>query len=305
MYLPRFTRLLVPPVLLLAATPAMAAPWWYVDHGQNSVTFIDAGSIERDKDDVSYTSKVLIRDQDNPVAMTVNFMRGKCAKRQIRWHGTQSFGRDEAVIDTTIPDTQDYAAVARDTPQDVELNFACSGGKAGAVPAAFPLTIDDAAFTAALLAETSDSVSPRALHDRMAADPATPVIRSTAPPPSTFGQTQTVKRGQPIVPPRDYSKGPHIPDPKDYSSIEVGRIYDISYQGIKNGQIEFEVRGYSIDDLVHPGSGQTHSAELSEKKVHILDLAITIKKVTPDSITYSVQIEKQGADDMCPPGGCS
>ncbi|MEO9132412.1 MAG: hypothetical protein ABI240_14545 [Sphingomonas sp.] len=286
------------------ATPASAAQWWYAGRNEARVVFIDAGSIRRARDIVDFSSKEVIRKPGDPVAMTVNYMRADCARRQLGWLGIQQFGYDEAVIDTSTRATPEMAGAA-DSLSRSELDFICS--KAGPQDAAgyFPLTIDDAAFTEALLGQTDKSVSPRALHDRLAADTAVPVIRSTAPATATFGQTQTVKLGEPMVPPRDYEKGPQIPDPKNYESIEVGRIYDVAYQGIKDGQIQFEIRGYSIDDMVHPGSGQTETADLRQRKMKILDLAITIKKVLPDRITYSVALEKRlSPEDVCPPDGC-
>ncbi|MGY4395755.1 hypothetical protein ACVWZA_000916 [Sphingomonas sp. UYAg733] len=291
------------PFLVLAA-PATAAPWWYAARGADRVVFIDTGSIQRDKDIVTYSSKTVIRKQGDPAAMTVNFMRADCTKRRLGWSGIQRFGYDEAVIDTsTRPDAEMEDAV--DAASHAELDFACADAKAREAGGAFPLGVDDAAFAEALLAESDKGLSPRALQDRLLADPAVVVIRSTAPATSTFGKIQTVKLGQPMVPPRDYAKGPQIPDPKDYPSNEVGRIYDIAYQGIKDGRVQFEVRGYSIDDLVHPGSGQSQSAYPGEKKVNILSLAITIKQALPDRITYSVAIKPMAsAEPFCPPGGC-
>jgi hypothetical protein len=303
--MPDFRSIAFCAVALLGAAPvpAMAAPWWYVGRGADRVTFIDTGSVERAKGIVSYTSKTVIRSDGDPVAMTVNLMSADCAKRQLGWFGVQRFGYDDAVIDTSTRPHAEMTDVSADPQRKSELDFACSGEQAREAAGAFPLTIDDAAFAEALLADTG--TPPRSVHDRMAADASVPVIRSTAPAPSTFGQTQTVALGEPMVPPRDYAKGSQLPDPKEYASNEVGTIYDVAYQGIKDGQIRFEVRGYSIDDLVHPGSGQIEPADPREKKIYIRDLAITIKAALPDRITYSVAIEKGGAaGHFCPPGGC-
>lgn len=301
----RFLILVACPLLAAIATPAAAAPWWYVGHGADRAVFVDSGSIQREGGVVSYASKTVIRKQGDPVAMTSNFMQADCAGRRLGWLGVQQFGYDEAVIDTSTVAKAEMEDVPPDALADDELGFVCSG--AGDHEGRFfRLTVDDAAFTEALLAETDKAVSPRDVQDRLAANPATPVIRSTAPGTDTFGTVQTVKTGQPLVPPRDYEKGAQVPDPAAYPSNEVGQIYDIAYQGIKGGKIQFEIRGYSIDDLVHPGSGQTQPAYLNEKKVNIRDLAITIRKASPDQITYSVMIEKRPPDDfVCPPGGCS
>jgi hypothetical protein len=128
---------------------------------------------------------------------------------------------------------------------------------------------------------------------------------SGAPATATFGTVRTVMLGQAMVPPRDYAKGPQLPDPKEYPSNDVGRIYDVAYQGIKDGKVQFEIRGYAIDDLVHPGSSQIQPAGLNERQVAILDLAITVTKALPDRITYAVAIDKRPEPEaICPADGC-
>ncbi len=288
---------------LLATAPASAAPWWYAGHDTDRAVFVDVGSIDRDKTIIHFSAKQVIRKADDPVSMTISFMEADCAKSLIGWAGIQSFGRDEAVIDTSTRQKAEMVP-AVDRVDRAQLDFVCGDPGKREAAGLFPIAIDDAAFTEALLAAGNET-SPRVLHDRMAASPATVVIRSTAPGPETFGTLQTVGLGQPLVPPRDYGKGPQIPDPKEYPSNEVGRIYDVAYQGIKDGEIQFEIRGYSIDDLVHPGSGQTQTARRGETKINILDLAITIHKVLPDRITYSVKIEKMPPPEMpCTAAGC-
>jgi len=300
----RFKYLLAFPFVIAVAAPVAAAPWWYVGHGADRVLFIDAGSIQRKGGTVTYSSKIVIRKPGDPVAMTSNFMRADCTNRRLGWLGVQQFGYDEAVIGTSTVGKAEMEEAPADTLAGEELGFVCfgAGDHEGRF---FRLAIDDAAFTEALLTGAANGESRRVLHDRLAGNPATPVIRSTAPPTTSFGQVQTVKLGQPLVPPRDYEKGAQVPDPAAYPSNETGRIYDIAYQGIKDGQIQFEIRGYSIDDLVHPGSGQTETASLTQKKVNILDLAITIRKALPDRITYSVAIEKRApVDTGCPADAC-
>lgn len=274
----------------VAGAPATAAPWWYAGHAGDRAVFVDAGSVERDGQRVDFASKEVIRRQGDPVAMRVKFMRADCAGRVLGWVGVQRFGHDEAVIDTSTRRAPEMAKPDGPIAQ-AELDFACSDAAAREAAGYFPLTIDDAAFTAAVLDEANAGQSPRAVHDRLAADGTVPVVRSSAPPPASFGKKQTVPMGQPMVPPRDYARGPQVPDPRDHDAIEVGRIYDIAYQGIKNGEMQFEVRGYSIDDLVHPGSGQTETFRLGTGQVHIRDLAFTIEKALPDRITYSVTID--------------
>ncbi|MFI3903518.1 hypothetical protein [Ochrobactrum sp. S1502_03] len=110
-----------------------------------------------------------------------------------------------------------------------------------------------------------------------------------APSPETFGQTQFVLSGNPIVPPRDYSKGTMLPSKNDYSSNESGRIYDIVFVGLEADKMQFDIRAYSIDSLEFPASGQTVEFPADQQKVEIRDLTLNINEATAGSITYSVQ----------------
>jgi hypothetical protein len=277
---------------VLTAAPAAAAPWWYVGQSQDRVLFIDADTMEREGNIVRFAAKEVIRQPGNPVARTVSFMEADCERRRLGWGGVQRFGYDETVIDTSTRAKMEMAE-ATDALARSELDFVCSKPAVRHAAGYFPLTIDDVGFTEALLAQRDGAMSPLVLQERMAKDKSIPIVRSSAPAPATFGQVQTVELGQPMVPPRDYAKGTEVPDPAAYDPIEVGRIYDIAYQGIKDGRMRLEIRGYSIDDLVHPGSGQIEAAGLGEGKVNILDLAITVIKASPDRITYSIAIEKR------------
>lgn len=110
-----------------------------------------------------------------------------------------------------------------------------------------------------------------------------------APSPKTFGRTQFVLSGNPIVPPRDYSKGTMLPSKDDYPPHESGHIYDIVFIGVEAGQMQFEVRGYAIDSLEFPATGQTIEFPADQRKVAIRDLTFNIDEVAAGSITYTVQ----------------
>lgn len=110
-----------------------------------------------------------------------------------------------------------------------------------------------------------------------------------APSPETFGTAQFVLSGNPVVPPRDYSKGIMMLSPEDYQSNESGRIYDVVFLGLASDQMQFEIRGYAIADLQYPETGQTIEFPSSLKRVEIRDLVIDIDEVTSGSITYRVQ----------------
>jgi hypothetical protein len=302
----RSSKIIALPLFILAATPAAASPWWYVDRGVNRVLFIDAGSIEREGNIVTYSSKNVIRDEADAAAMTSDFMRADCGKRQLGRLGIQRFSRDDKVIDTSTSRTAEMMEVPAESLGDAELQFVCSDGRDREKRGQFVLAVDDAAFTDALIGGAHKDLSPRALQERILANPNIQAVRSSASRPASFGSIQTVKKGDPIVPPRDYAKGPQTPLVADYSSMEVGRIYDIAYQGIEHGQIRFEVRGYSIDDVVHPGSGQIISFPRGATAANVRDIAIVIKAATANSLTYSVTIDKEAPPivDACMPDHC-
>ena len=69
----------------------------------------------------------------------------------------------------------------------------------------------------------------------------------------------------------------------------------MTFEGLEQGQIVFEVRGYDADDLIHPASGQTERFPAERKTINIRDLALEIDKVTPEAIAYRVKIEKEEA----------
>ena len=127
-----------------------------------------------------------------------------------------------------------------------------------------------------------------------------------APNADTFSERRHAALGAALVPPRDYAKGPQRPDPADYDPNTSGIIYDVAFAGLADGQLRFEVRGYSGDDQVNPASGQTQEFPEALKVVNVRDLAIQIDEVSPDTITYRVKIEPEEipAPSACPPDGC-
>jgi hypothetical protein len=125
--------------------------------------------------------------------------------------------------------------------------------------------------------------------DAMVADqaPETPPAISET---QTFGRSQFALAGDPIVPPRDYDRGTMLPRVEDYSSQESGSIYDIVYVGIQRDQIEFEIRGYSIDDLLQPVSGQQFTFPIDSKNIQLRNIVIAIEDVQPGSLTYRAEL---------------
>lgn len=232
-------------------------------------------------------------------------MQADCRKQQLGWLGVAKYDREDRPLDTSTRARAEMQNISPGASDAAELTFVCSGAADGD-ESVFPVAIDDVVFAEALLAPKARAISPQNLHGEMSRDPAVPVFRSSAPGVETFGQTQTVKVGAPIVPPRDYAKGPETPKLSDYDSNTVGIIYDVAFQGVSDGEMTFEVRGYSPDDMVHPGSGQNQRFPTSLKSVNVRDIAITVLKVTPETITYRVAIEKEDVPvfEDCSNGAC-
>lgn len=279
----------------LSATTASAAQWWYVNQGQDRVMLIDTASIASSKGIVSYWNTQVIADgADDGVRMIKSLMRADCAKSKGGWAMIVRYDRDDRQINVDSLGKPVLAAVTPNTLGQAELDFVCATPDAREAAGAFPVEIDPRTFADALITASSDE-TPRAVHDRLAQDPSTPVVRSTAPGPETFGTRQSIKKGQPLVPPRDYAKGTDIPKAEDYPPSSSGQVYDVTFEGFEQGQLVFEVRGYDADDMTHPASGQTERFPAELKSITVRDLALRIEKVTAEAITYRVTVEKDDA----------
>jgi hypothetical protein len=279
----------------LGAGAAQAADWWYVNQGQDRVMLIDVASIKPGKGGrLAYWNTQVIADgADDGVRMIKSYMLADCAKARGGWGMIVRYDRDDRQLNVDSLGKPALATVEPGTLGEAELKFVCAkaGDREGA--GAFPVAVDARTFADALIVAGDEA--PRAVYDRLAADPVTPIVRSAAPGPETFGRRQTAKTGQPLVPPRDYAKGTGAPNAADYPRDSSGDAYDVTFEGLEAGELKFEVRGYSADDLIHPAMGQTERFPADLKAIHIRDLAIDIDAVTDAAITYRVRIEQEAA----------
>ena len=274
---------------------ARTAQWWYVAQGADKVLFVDVGSIERDGDTVRYEASQILREPGNPAASVRASMVADCRQHTETWDMVLRYGADDERLDKTALSYAGPNLVEAGSVGDAQLQFVCADDHSQT--GGFPLAIDQVAFAEALIADTKASVKPADLHEKMRADPRVPVIRSTAPKPETFGTPQVTAAGHAVVPPRDYAKGVQIPDASQYDTIESGTIYDIAYLGIEKGELAFELRGYSIDDLVHASSGQTMRFPLSQKSIRILDIEIAVLEAAPQRLRFRASLAPRNADD--------
>jgi hypothetical protein len=278
----------------LAPGTARAADWWYVNQGQDRVMLIDVASIKSERGLLAYWNTQVIADgAEDGVRMVKSYMLADCAKARGGWGMIVRYDRDDRQLNVDSLAKPPLAAVEPGTLGEAELKFVCAKPDDREASGAFSVAIDARTFADALIVAGDEA--PRAVYDRLSDDAATPIVRSTAPGPETFGQRQTVKAGQPLVPPRDYAKGTDVPNPADYPRDSSGDAYDVTFEGLEAGQMKFEVRGYSADDLIHPAMGQTERFPAGLKAIHIRDLAIAIDAATDEAITYRVKIEKEAA----------
>jgi hypothetical protein len=282
-------------LLGLASAPAQArqSQWWFVAAGGDRVLFVDEKSIERDGDIVRHSSSQIFVPDDEMLTRRA-FMKTDCKKRTQQWIMVMRYDANDQPLDQNAFGYDEIQPVEPGTLGEAELDFVCAPDHTGS--GGFPLAIDDVAFAHALIANDDSSSTPADIHARMKSDPATPVIRSSAPSPESFSSDQEQRKGQPIVPPRDYARGIELPSSLDYDADETGRIYDIAYQGIEEDELLFELRGYAISDLVRPGSGQTIRTPRNAKSEQIGDLFITILEATPEKLRYRIERKKADAD---------
>lgn len=275
----------------LGVETAGAAEWWYVNQGQDRVMLVDVASITRERGLLSYwNTQVIVDGAEDGVRMTRSYMAADCAKARGGWAMNVSYDRDDGQIDVDSLAKPILAAVEPNTLGEAELNFVCADPGDREAAGAFAVAVDVRTFADALIAANDEA--PRAVYDRLAADPATPIVRSTAPGTETFGRRQTAKAGQPLVPPRDYAKGIEVPKAADYPAASAGDAYDVTFEGLDAGEMTFEVRGYGVDDLIHPAMGQRERFPADLKAIQIRDLAIQVDAVSTDAITYRVRVER-------------
>ena len=293
-------------MLLPSVTQARSSQWWFVAQAADRILFVDVQSIERDGDTVRYQASQILREPGNPAASIRAHMITDCRKRTEIWDMVLRYGADDERLDKTGLSYPDPDPVADGSLGEAQLHFVCAADRSQTD--GFPLAIDQVAFAEALIADTDAAMSPADHHERMRADPAVPVIRSTAPAPDTFGTPQTIAAGHAVVPPRDYGKGVQIPDSRNYDRDESGTIYDIAYHGIEDGELAFEQRGYSIDDLAHASSGQTMRFPLSQKTIRIREIEIEVLNATARTLRFRAGVTPGDADDapfICADPACT
>lgn len=150
----------------LAAVPAGASEWWYVNSGPGRVVFVDAQSIERHGDVASYWAMYVIRPGE-PEVMTKSHRRVLCGKHQIETLQVLRFDETGREIGEGTSRPSPMQAVAPDTLGDAELRFACGDEGHRVANDLFPLAIDEVAFAEALMAQGNKPDDAHDLHEAM------------------------------------------------------------------------------------------------------------------------------------------
>lgn len=151
---------------LLAPFPAMASEWWYVNSGPGRVLFVDAQSIERQKDIVTYWTMHVIRPGE-PEVMTKSRMRADCGKRRLGLLSMVRYDEQGREIGQSSTRPEPMRAVPPDTLGDAELRFACGDEGHRVANDLFPLAMDEVAFAEALIARGNKPEEAHSLHEAL------------------------------------------------------------------------------------------------------------------------------------------
>lgn len=152
--------------IIFASVPASASEWWYVNSGPGRVVFVDAKSVERQKDAASYWAMYIIRPGE-PEVMVKSHRRVLCDKRRIETLEVLRFDEKGNEIGKGTSRSTPMQAVAPDTLGDAELQFACGDDGHRVANDLFPLAIDEVSFAEALIAHGNKPADAHDLHEAM------------------------------------------------------------------------------------------------------------------------------------------
>ncbi|WP_442679362.1 tetratricopeptide repeat protein [Sphingomonas sp. ASY06-1R] len=151
----------------LLAMPAAASEWWFVNTGPGQVVFIDAKSIERKKDNVTYWTMYVIRP-GKPEVMMKTHMRANCTRRTLSFLGQFKFDAQGRQIGQSPTRPSPMQPVPPDSLGDAEINFACGDDGDHVANDQFRMEVDEVKFAEALLAAGNKAERAHDLHDALA-----------------------------------------------------------------------------------------------------------------------------------------
>jgi TPR repeat protein len=151
---------------MCAPVSAFASEWWYVNSGPGSVVFIDAQSIERKKDIVTYWTMHVIRPGE-PEVMTKAHMRAECGKRRLQMLTILRFDETGRSIGVAPSRSSPMQSIAPDTLGDAELRFACGDEGHRVANDLFPMAINEVKFAEALIVRGNKPGDANGIHEAM------------------------------------------------------------------------------------------------------------------------------------------
>lgn len=153
--------------MALIAMPAAASEWWFVNSGPGRVVFIDAKSIDRKKDMVTYWTMYVIRPGE-PQVMMKTHMRAHCTRRTLSFLEQFKYDAQGRAIGQSPTRPSPMQRVPPDSLGDAEMNFACGDDGDHVANDQFRMEVDEVKFAEALIAAGDKAEQAHDLHDALA-----------------------------------------------------------------------------------------------------------------------------------------
>lgn len=174
-----FARMAIFVVAATMSVPASASEWWYVNSGPGRVVFVDAQSIERKKDIVTFWVMVVIRPGE-PEVMTKTHMRADCETRKLGFLSAFRFDEQGRQIGSSPSRPGPMQAVPPDSLGDAQLHFGCGDVGYRVTNDLFPVAIDEVKFAEALIASGNKAETAHGLHEAMVRKPHPATVSDSA-----------------------------------------------------------------------------------------------------------------------------
>ncbi|WP_157222653.1 hypothetical protein [Novosphingobium sp. AP12] len=118
--------------------------------------------------------------------------------------------------------------------------------------------------------------------------------RDISPSFGAFDGVHTARRGDLIIPPRDYGSGLHSPQAP---GLDDAGIYDIAFLGIDGEGMIVELRGYPGLEAREPVATRIFSYPVTATSIQLRHIVLSIKSVSDLSVVYKSGIAPALADD--------
>lgn len=109
-----------------------------------------------------------------------------------------------------------------------------------------------------------------------------------------FEAAHTARRGELIVPPRDYASGMDSPQAP---GMDGSGVYDIAFLGIDSDGVMLELRDYASPEARDPKAMRAYSYPVGTRSLQLRHIVVSIRSVSDMSMAYSVKIAPAVPDD--------